>query len=179
MRLPAAAAILVLVPTLALAQKTSFDYDKTADFSTLKTYALKDGTKVGDPLIDNRIIAAIQAEMAARGLTPNDTQPDAVVVYHVAFDKQKDITTFSSGYGGYGGYGYGWGGGWGTTDVRVNEILVGTLVIDVSDAAKKEVVWRGMGVREVDPQAKADKRDKNINSAVKKIMKNFPPSKKS
>ena len=97
MRLPAAAAILVLVPTLVLAQKTSFDYDKTADFSTLKTYALKDGTKVGDPLIDNRIVAAIQAEMAAKGMTLNETQPDAIVVYHVAFDKQKDITTFSSG----------------------------------------------------------------------------------
>ena len=61
--------------------------------------------------------------------------------------------------------------------MRVNEILVGTLVIDAIDTAKKEVVWRGMGVKEVDVQAKADKRDKNINSAVKKILKNFPPKK--
>ena len=73
------------------------------------------------------------------------------------------------------GMGYRWGGGWGTTDVRVNEILVGTLVIDVADATKKEMVWRGMGVREVDVQAKAEKRDKNINNAVKKILKDFPP----
>ena len=74
--------------------------------------------------------------------------------------------------------GYRWGGGWGTTDVRVNEILVGTLVIDVADATKKEMVWRGMGVREVDVQAKAEKRDKNINNAVKKILKDFPPKAK-
>ena len=43
---------------------------------------------------------------------------------------------------------------------------------------KQEVVWRGMGVKEVDTQAKADKRDKNIASAVKKILKDFPPKKK-
>ena len=63
--------------------------------------------------------------------------------------------------------------------MRVDEILVGTLIIDVADTAKNEVVWRGMGVKEVDVQAKADKRDKNINSAVKKILKDFPPKKKA
>ncbi len=171
----AVAAIALLLPALALAQKTSFDFDKTADFSKFKTYGLKDGTKVGDPLIDNRIVAAIEAELAAKGLTKTDSGSDIVVVYHVAFDKQQDITAYSSGYGGYG---YRWGGGWGTTDVRVNQILVGTLIIDVADATKQEVVWRGMGVREVDTQAKADKRDKNITSAVKKILKDFPPKKK-
>lgn len=162
---------LLLAPMVLLAQKTSFDYDKTANFSTLKTYALKDGKKVGDPLIDKRIEAAIEAELAAKGLTPAASAPDLSVTYHVAFDKKQDITAYSTGGAGY----YRWGGGWGTTDVRVNEILMGTLVVDIADAKKNELVWRGIGVKEVDVQAKADKRDKNINSAVKKILKNFPP----
>ena len=98
------------------------------------------------------------------------------VVYHIAFDKQQDISAFSTGGGPYG---YRWGGGWGTTDMRVNEILVGTLVIDVADAKKSELVWRGMGVKEVDTQAKPEKRDKNIAQAVKKIMKNYPPKAKT
>jgi len=173
--LQTAVAIALLMPALAMAQKVSFDFDKTEDFSRIKSYALKDGTKVNDPLVHNRIVAAIESELAAKGLSKNDATPDAVVVYHIAFDKKQDITTFSSGYGGYGPYGYGWGGGWGTTDVRVNEILVGTLVIDVADATKKSIVWRGMGVKEVDVQAKAEKRDKNIAAAVKKILKDFPP----
>ena len=96
-----------------MAQKVSYDYDKTANFASFKTYALKDGTKVGQPLIDDRIVAAIEAELAAKGLTKSDANPDVFVVYHVAFDKQKDISTYSSGYaGGYGGYGWGYGGGW-------------------------------------------------------------------
>ena len=35
-----------------------------------------------------------------------------------------------------------------------------------------------MGVKEVDTQAKAEKRDKNITAAVTKILKNYPPPKK-
>jgi len=168
----AAAFIIVMLPSLAQAQKTSYDYDKAANFSTYKTYTLKDGTKVGDPLIDNRIVAALEAELKLKGLTRSDASPDLAVVYHVAFDKQKDITAYSSGMGG--GY-YRWGGGWGTTDVRVNEILVGTLMIDMADQRKNEMVWRGVGVKEVDTTAKPEKRDKSIQKAVQKILKNYPP----
>ena len=168
----------VLTPAMLFAQKVSYDFEKTANFAGFKTYAHKDGTKVGQPLIDDRIAAAIDAEMAAKGFTKVDANPDVFVVYHVAFDKQKDISTFSSGYGGgYGPYGYGWGGGWGgsTTSTQVRDILVGTLIIDMADAKKKQVVWRGMGVKEVDTTAKPEKRDKSITNAVNKIFKNYPP----
>ena len=176
-RLVTLALAMVLTPALALAQKTSYDYDKTANFTGFKTYALKDGTKVGQPLIDDRIVAALEAELAAKGLTKSDASPDLFVVYHVAFDKQKDISTYSSGHGGYGAYGWGYGGGWagGTTTTQVRDILVGTMVVDVADAKKGQVIWRGMGVKEVDTQAKPEKRDKSINSAMTKIFKNYPP----
>jgi hypothetical protein len=175
-RTVAMTAALLCVSAMVLAQKTSYDYDKTASFAGFKTYALKDGTKVGNPLVDDRITAAIESELAAKGLKKNDASPDVTVVYHIAFDKQKDISAFSTGGGPYG---YRWGGGWGTTDIRVNEILVGTLVIDVADAKKSELVWRGMGVKEVDTQAKPEKRDKNIAAAVKKILKSYPPKAKT
>ena len=174
----AAIAALVLSPVLLVAQKTSYDYEKSANFAAYKTYTMKDGTKVGQPLIDNRIAEAINTQLTAKGLTKNETNPDLVVVYHVAFDKEKDISTFSSGYGGgYGPYGYGWGGGWagGTSTTQVRDILIGTLIIDMADANKKQMVWRGMGVKEVNTNASPEKRDKSINEAVKKIFKNYPP----
>jgi hypothetical protein len=173
---------LLLVPAAAMAQKVSYDFDKTANFASFKTYSTKEGTPVGQKLIDDRIVAAIDAAMASKGLTRSDANPDVVVVYHVAFDKQKDISTYSSGYGGgYGAYGYGWGGGWGggTTSTQVRDILVGTLVVDIADAGHKQIVWRGMGVKEIDTQAKPEKRDKSITNAVNKIFKNYPPKQKS
>ena len=177
MKFAASAMAILLLPAVAAAQKTSYDFDKTAAFSTFKTYALKDGTNVGQKLIDDRIVAAIDKELAAKGMTRSDN-PDVFVVYHVAFDKEKDISTYSSGYGGgYGAYGWGWGGGWGggTTSTQVRDILIGTLVIDIADAKKAQVAWRGMGVKEVQTQASPEKRDKSINEAVKKIFKNYPP----
>jgi hypothetical protein len=168
----------LLVPVLVLGQKTSYDYEKSANFAAFKTYAHKEGTPVGQQLIDARIVAAIDAQLAAKGLTKSESNPDLAVIYHMAFDKQKDISTFSSGYGGgYGPYGYGWGGGWagGTTSTQVRDILIGSLVIDMADVAKKQLVWRGMGTKEVNTQANPEKRDKSINEAVKKIFKNYPP----
>jgi hypothetical protein len=175
----AAIAALFLVPALVTAQKTSYDYDKSATFTAYKTYAWKDGTPVGQKLIDDRIVAAIDTQMKAKGFTRSDASPDVVVVYHTAFDKEKDISTFSSGYGygGYGPYGYGWGGGWtgGTSTTSVRDILVGTLVVDLADVKKNSVVWRGMATKEVNTTANPEKRDKSINEAVKKIFKNYPP----
>jgi Domain of unknown function (DUF4136) len=185
-RLVVAGLIALLMPVAAMAQKVSYDYDKTANFATFKTYAHKDGTKVGQPLIDDRIVAAIDAQMAAKGFTKAEANPDVFVVYHVAFDKQKDISTFSSGYGGgYGPYGWGWGGGWGggmatsTSTTQVRDILVGTLVVDIADAKKSQLAWRGMGTKEVKTQASPEKRDKSINDAMKKIFKNYPPKQKT
>jgi len=166
----------IVLPATVFAQKTTYDYDKTASFAQFKTYAMKDGTATGNSLIDNRIVASIEAQLAAKGLVRNDAMPDVFVLYHVAFDKQKDISTYSSGPI-YGGYGWGWGGGWGatSTDVRVTEILVGSLAIDIVDAAKGQMVWRGLGTKEIDTDAKPTKRDENINKAVAKIFRNYPP----
>lgn len=167
---------LALMPALAAAQKITYDFDKTAPFATYHKYSWKQGTPTNNALIDNRLIAAIEEQLAAKGMTKDDNDPDVFVLFHMAFDQQKDISSYSTGPM-YGGYGYGWGGGWGatSTNVRVREILVGTLAVDLIDAKKKEVVWRGLGTKEIDTNAKPEKRDSNIKKAVAKIFKNYPP----
>ena len=179
-RILALAMAIAVLPAIAHAQKTTYDFDKTAAFSAFRTYTLQEGTPTKQPLVDQRINAAIEAELAKKGFTRNDTNPDVVVVWHMAFDEQKDISSYSSGPM-YGGYGYRYGGGWGstTTDVRVREIIIGTLAVDLVDAKKKEMAWRGLGTKEVDTDAKPDKRDKNITKAVEKIFKNYPPKVKT
>jgi hypothetical protein len=167
---------LAVLPASASAQKTTYDFDKTAPFATFRTYAMKTGTPTGKELIDKRLVAAIETQLAAKGFVRNENAPDVFVVFHVAFDEQQDISSYSTGPM-YGGYGWGWGGGWGstTTYVRVREILVGTLAVDIIDARKQEIAWRGLGTKEIDTNAKPEKRDSNINKAVEKIFKNYPP----
>jgi len=164
-----------LTATPAFAQKTTYDFDKTATFTNYRTYALREGTPTKQSLDDKRIIAAVEAQLAAKGFTRSEN-PDVFVLYHVALDQQQDISSYSTG-GAYGPYGWGYGGGWGatTTDVRVREIIIGTLAIDMVDAKNKQMVWRGLGTKEIDVNAKPEKREENIGKAVEKIFKNYPP----
>jgi hypothetical protein len=170
------ALVAAAVPAIAFAQKTTYDFDKSASFAQYRAYSMQDGTPTKDDFINKRIVAAIEEQLKAKGFARNDAAPDVIVLFHVAFDEQQDISSFSSGPA-YGPYGYGWGGGWGTTttDVRVREILVGTLAIDMVDAKKKEVVWRGLGTKEINTTASPEKRDKNVTKAVEKIFKKYPP----
>jgi hypothetical protein len=66
-----------------------------------------------------------------------------------------------------------------TSTTQVRDILIGTLVIDMADAKKNQLAWRGMATKEVKTQASPEKRDKSINEAVKKVFKNFPPKQKT
>ena len=131
---------------------------------------------IADLSVSRTVVREAVRVLAAKGLVKNEAAPDVFVLFHLAYDEQKDISTYSTGPM-YGGYGWGWGGGWGstTTDVRVREIIVGTLAIDLVDASRKQMVWRGLGTKEIDTNAKPEKRDQNITKAVEKIFKNYPP----
>lgn len=84
--------------------KVSYDYDKQADFSKYKTYAFtEEALKL--PICDlnrDRVLKAIENELAAKGMTKSDT-PDALVDVHVKAEQKVDATaTTTPSYGGYG-----------------------------------------------------------------------------
>ena len=41
-----------------------------------------------------------------------------------------------------------------------------------------DLVWRGVASKTIDTKAKPDKRQKNLNKAAAKMLKNYPPPKK-
>jgi hypothetical protein len=62
---------------------------------------------------------------------------------------------------------------------QTSTIYTGQLDIDMYDAAKHRLVWRGVASKSLDPKARPEKRQKNLNKAVAKLMKNYPrPAKK-
>jgi hypothetical protein len=65
-----------------------------------------------------------------------------------------------------------------TTYASTSTIYVGQLALDLYDSSKKELVWRGVASKTIDPQAKPEKRQKNITKTVTKLLKNYPPKKK-
>ncbi len=163
---------LMLLGSTTLAQSVTYDYDKAADFSRLRTYAWVPGTNLKDQINHKRVLEAIDAQLASKGLTRVEAgaRPDLLVAYHATFDKDLRINGFSSGWGGYRFAGSRSGSAW--TDT----ILNGTLVLDIVDAKTGSIVWRGVASKEIDTKASPEKRDKNLRKAAEKLLKSYPPA---
>jgi nucleotidyltransferase/DNA polymerase involved in DNA repair len=189
-------AVSALLPAAAMGQKVTYDYDRGADFTRLRTYALKDSptkkttteetTTYDNPLVQERINAAVASQLESRGMRRGEEHPDVYVVARQTFETQKNYTVYNPygwgwGYSPYGwgwsGYSWGWGGfGWdpGYTDIQVRDIIVGTLTIELEDAATGELLWRGVGVKRVHTHSSPTHRDERVIRGVAKIFKNFP-----
>jgi len=176
---------IVLAAGIAAGQDVRYNFDRNADFSKFKTYkwvALKDAQKLND-LVDQQVKATVEAELARKGLSRvEDDSADLYVGYQAAVGQEKEFTSYSSdwGYGGgwYRGGWYGPMGGMSTTTGQTSTIYKGQLAIDMYDSANHTLVWRGLGSKTIDPKAKPDKQQKNLQKAVAKILKNYPPGKK-
>jgi hypothetical protein len=64
------------------------------------------------------------------------------------------------------------------TTAQTSTIQIGGLDLDMYDVAKKQLVWKGTGSKVIDPKAKPDKQQKNLEKAVAKLLKNYPPPQK-
>jgi len=177
--------MILLAASSAVGQDVRYNFDKNSDFSKFKTYkwvTLKDAEKLND-LVDKQIIAAVDAELATKGLSKTDSdKADLYIGYQAGISKEKEFTSYSTGWG-YGGgwYGGGWYGGPGgmsTTTGQTSTIYIGQLALDMYDSANHSLVWRGLASKTLDPKAKADKQEKNLKKAVAKLLKNYPPGKK-
>jgi hypothetical protein len=169
----------------AIAQDVRYNFDKDTDFSRLKTYKwveLKNATKL-DNLADQQVKDAIDAQLSAKGLTKiDDDSANLFVGYQAAIGTEKQFTSYSTdwGYGGgwYRGGWYGGGMGSSTTTGSTSTIYTGQVAVDMYDTANKDLVWRGVVSKTLDPKAKPDKRQKNLTKAMTKLFKNYPPVKK-
>jgi hypothetical protein len=161
---------LAIFATVASAQDVIYDFDKSANFATYKTYARIPGTELGDELNHKRIVAAVETQLKAKGLTRTDASgnPDVLVAYHASIDVDRRLT--ASGFGGHPL------GGPRSGSARVEDVFIGTLAIDLVDAHTRTLVWRSMARKELDVEAKPEKREKNLARATDKLLKNYPPS---
>lgn len=162
-------ACLTLAAVTLTAQNITFDFDKTANFAGFKTYAWTRGTVVNDALNHKRIVSAIDTQLVQRGLAQVESGSDILVAYHASFDRDLQVNGFATGWGPYrfgpSASGY----------ARTEQILVGTLAVDIVDARTKTIVWRGVASKDINVNAKPQERDKNINRAAAKLFKNYPP----
>lgn len=154
--------------------RVASDYDKDVNFSKYKTFAFYkpgiDKAEIND-LDKRRMLRAIESELLAKGFTKSDT-PDLLV--SIFTKSREQINVQQSGFYPYG-YGYGWGWSpyyWGNQST-VSSSTEGVLYVDLIDAAKKELVWQGVGTGYLSKNT--SEKEERIKEFVTAIMEKYPP----
>jgi hypothetical protein len=114
--------------------------------------------------------------LAAKSYRRTDTTPDLLVSYHAALTEQVSPGTASPGYGPAWGPGYGWqgrGGGTGPAATSPARLTVGTLLVNISEAGTKRLLWQGTAEEAVDPDP--EKTAARIKAITATLLKEFPP----
>jgi len=156
------------------------DYDKAADFGKYRTYGFvaQAGTDQGDfrSLSTQMLQNAAARQMEQRGYTRAEN-PDLVINFTGKLEEKVDVESTPAPY-----YGPGWGyhgwygapyGGWGGTEVTTRRYNVGTLVVDVVDREKRQVVFQG-AISGVVTKEMQQNREASINRAVEGIFMKYP-----
>ena len=163
-------AVLACIGVAAFAQEVQFDYDRSANFNAYKTYQWVDhkAVQVGDQLLDQNIKRAVDAQLASKGLRRVESGGDLLAGYQAAISQEKQFDSL------------GWGGPllwgpWGNTRVTSSSIDVGKLVIGLFDPGTKQLVWRGSASKTLDIKKDPDKNYRNLEKAMDKLFRNYPP----
>jgi len=150
--------------------EVSTDYDSAANFSQYKTFAFLPMGKI-DSITAGRVETAITRALQAKGLQRATGEGDLKISVRGRMSHQKVIT--SVGWGGYGWW-RGWRGGMGTTTVQ--NVPIGTLLVDLVDARADKLVWRGTATRALDASSTGAQKQEELDRAMAKLFAAYPPT---
>ncbi len=186
--------VFTFIAVCAVGQEVHYNYARGTNFAAYKTYEWVEfpsasnmtieskGPLAGlsnvvsqDQLIAQDIKRAVDEQLAQKGLRKVEKNGDLLVSYHAAVDEEKRVNLSGSGWSP--GRGWGTGGGWWDASVQgqTSSIPIGALVIDLYDAAKKLLVWRGDATKTIELKKDPEKNYKNLQKAMTKLFKNYPP----
>jgi Domain of unknown function (DUF4136) len=153
------------------AQDVTFNFMPGTDFSKYHTYkwVTIEGGAHPNQIMDAEIRQAVDSQLAAKGMTKTDSdKADLYVGYQVAVDQEKQWNAWGTGRG--------FGGGMGSA--TSSTISNGTMVVDMYDPTSKQLVWTGRATKTLDPSSNQEKNMKNLDRAMAKLLKNYPPKQK-
>ena len=149
----------------AAAQSVQSDFDRTFQFSNLKTFSFAVQRRGAtdplstDTLNDGRIRTGLESQLIANGFRMETEKADFVIAYYVTTKNKLSVQD----------YGYGPPRWFGSRDIRVNQYSEGTLMVDFIDARTNQVIWRGRASGTLEMKGV----DKKISKSTEKLVKQF------
>ncbi len=161
-----------------------YDYDREADFENIHTYAWKNSSRPDNaleenPLVKKRVVRSVENTLGVKGYKKTtDNIPDFYVVIHAGVKEKMRVTNMGGPAGHYPDPWYSpWysGGAYYGNRVDIHYYTEGTLIIDVVNAGKNELIWRGAGTGIVKQYENQEKMQQSIDTYVNEILAGFPP----
>ena len=169
--------------------KVTVNYDNTVDFSKFTTYEYygwaAESDKILNPFDKKRIESAFGKELNKRGMKYVEEDGDLIITLYIHTEDKTQVTANTTsmgmyGYGGYYGYGprYGWGPGYGmgqsTTTYNEYDYKVGTLIIDMYDSNKEQLVWESVGSKTINQDQTSEAKEQRIKQTAAQMMSKYP-----
>jgi hypothetical protein len=151
--------------------KMEVGWDKQADFSKYRTWAWKDDGSIKDPVWSRRVQSVLEDELGKHGLTRSDQNPNLWVAVHWRLSVDTQVVSYSPTWG------YGWGPYWGVPYMtEVYQVPAGTMLLDLVDVGKKEIVWRGMASGEIRANKENEEREQRLREILAQMFADYPPA---
>ena len=152
----------------------NYDYEKSTDFTSYKTYNYFDDMKTGLSELDTkRLIRAMDKKLETMGLVRSDNA-DFYIDIQSQDIQNRNNSNVGIGVGGGGGRGFG--------GVSVG-IPVGQskhtrqLIIEFVDETKTGMFWQAVSESSYSLNASPEKREAKFVALVEKIFAGYPPKK--
>jgi hypothetical protein len=162
-------ALMLVTAGMLAAQDVRYNSMPGADFSKYHTYKwVNIGGAHPDQIMDAEIKQAIDSQLAAKGMTKTDGDKAGLYIGYqttVQQETQWDVE---------GSRAFGMASGSWTSST----ISVGTLVLEMYDPARKQLVWTGSATNTIDTGSDHEKHMKKLDKAMAKLLKNYPPKQK-
>jgi len=151
------------------------DFDPNAKFDSYSNFMVLEYLK-STPIKENTkkwLHSSISTELTNRGYNENKS-PDLLIKVMVK-SKTKETTALTRNDNFYWGsdyYQYGWGINTGVNRVKYDTQTEGTIIIDIIDREKKELIWQGRA----SGAAKGSKKlsEKSVNKIIAKVFSTYP-----
>lgn len=171
----ALAAMVTLLAGCATGPRIFTNTDPAADIGSFRTYNFVQplGTdRAGYSSLESQFLrTAVNRELSARGFQLSDN-PDMLVNFYIESRERLQATTTSApGFGGF--YGFRRYGVWGGYETRITQFTEDTLIVDLVDARRSQLVWEGIAVDRVREQDLRN-RQNSFDRAVAQIFAEFP-----
>lgn len=167
----------------ATSMKVQSDYDESADFSNLKTYAWETGVKQNEDIsedTDRCIRQAVDSALQLKGYQKVSLSPDLKVRYELTVEEKTETLSVGQPYspvdisGGVVQVNRTWQSYEMMKRMETMKYDQGTLILDIVDERTNKHLWRGSVSAIIDPSATPQKRETRINEAVGKVLASFP-----